>query len=669
MQASPTSQHNTNVQAEQAVLGAVLLDNDALPRVTEILGEGDFYREAHRYIFRAMQTLKNQGDRIDLITLSARMRRDRSLEEAGGEAYLAAFVDVVPTAVGAKHHARLVKKAAKHRDLQMVADVLRKPLPSPEEPEELAVRARVVLDEIAEDTQTWKPPVPFATSIGPPFPVEALPSFLADFVTEISEARQVPPDLPSSLALGALAACVGGKVEVMINPSYREPLNLFVACVLGPGTRKSAVFEDIVAPIEDWETEQVEAMRPLIAAAREKRNVEEERLRRLRKEAGKEDDPERRRALTEEAARIAENLTEPPRFPRQIADDVTPERLAGLLAETAGRMAVMSPEGGIFAIMAGRYSSTGDSNFEVFLKGHAGDTLRVDRIGRPPDFVKRPALTLALAIQPEVLCRAATQAEFRRRGLLARFLYSIPDDRVGQRRYRASGISPATRLAYEESLRVLLDLPAPEDPSAILSLRLDDEASAEWVTFHNETESAQAPGENLRPIRDWASKLPGAVARIAGLLHMATHARLAQAWEIPVGAETMLCAVALGEYFREHASVAFGLMGADPVVEAAHEILSWIIRHGHHEFTLRDLHQHHRRVKRPEDFLPVLRLLEDRGYLRQLPAPKKQGVGRQPSPRFWVNPLWLSQNSQNSQNSCALTVSVNSVNSVTGEVK
>ncbi len=80
-----------------------------------------------------------------------------------------------------------------------------------------------------------------------------------------------------------------------------------------------------------------------------------------------------------------------PARPQLVADDITPEALASLLVDQGGRMSVISAEGGIFDIIAGRYSGT--PNLEVFLKGHAGDMLRVNRQGRDPQHIEAPALT------------------------------------------------------------------------------------------------------------------------------------------------------------------------------------------------------------------------------------------------------------------------------------
>ncbi len=94
-------------------------------------------------------------------------------------------------------------------------------------------------------------------------------------------------------------------------------------------------------------------------------------------------------ASAADAAVEAVQIVVPPLPPRLIADDVTTEAAASLLAEQGGRLAVLSAEGGIFSTLAGRYSG-GVPSLEVFLKGHAGDLLRVDRKGRPAEHVSAP---------------------------------------------------------------------------------------------------------------------------------------------------------------------------------------------------------------------------------------------------------------------------------------
>jgi replicative DNA helicase len=105
--AAPWSQ-----EAEQAVLGAMLLDQDAALRAAELVDDSMFYREAHRRLFRAMLALTEQRTVIDHITLRDELLRRGELEIAGGLEYLAELVDAVPTAANIEFHAKIVKDKA-----------------------------------------------------------------------------------------------------------------------------------------------------------------------------------------------------------------------------------------------------------------------------------------------------------------------------------------------------------------------------------------------------------------------------------------------------------------------------------------------------------------------------------------------------------------------------
>src|SRR5712671_5899344 len=96
---------------------------------------------------------------------------------------------------------------------------------------------------------------------------------------------------------------------------------------------------------------------------------------------------------------------------------------------------------------------------DVYLKGHAGETLRVDRVGRAPEFVKTPALTVGLAVQPEVICGLAEKPGFRGRGLLGRFFYAMPVSLLGRRDIDAPPVSEEVRKGYHTNITALLNLP------------------------------------------------------------------------------------------------------------------------------------------------------------------------------------------------------------------
>jgi replicative DNA helicase len=99
-------------EAEQAVLGAMLLDQDAALVASELLEDTMFYREGHRRLFRAMRALVEQRVVIDHVTLRDELTRRNELESVGGSEYLGELVDVVPTAANLEYHARIVKDKA-----------------------------------------------------------------------------------------------------------------------------------------------------------------------------------------------------------------------------------------------------------------------------------------------------------------------------------------------------------------------------------------------------------------------------------------------------------------------------------------------------------------------------------------------------------------------------
>ncbi len=113
-----------SLDAEQSVLGGILLDNTALDRLAEVLRPDDFYREAHRKIFRGTQRLSDRSEAVDLITLSEELRARGELADVGGAAYLAELAERVPTAANILQYARIVREKAILRSLITTATAI-----------------------------------------------------------------------------------------------------------------------------------------------------------------------------------------------------------------------------------------------------------------------------------------------------------------------------------------------------------------------------------------------------------------------------------------------------------------------------------------------------------------------------------------------------------------
>ncbi len=106
-----------NIEAEQSVLGAILLENEAISPAIENLAPDDFYKEAHKQIFLAMLDLYGKSEPIDLITLTEQLSKKEVLEKVGGASYLSSIASMVPTAANIKHYSKIVKEKATLRNL------------------------------------------------------------------------------------------------------------------------------------------------------------------------------------------------------------------------------------------------------------------------------------------------------------------------------------------------------------------------------------------------------------------------------------------------------------------------------------------------------------------------------------------------------------------------
>ncbi len=492
----------------------------------------------------------------------------------------------------------------------------------------------------------WELPVPLLEHDVPPFPTDTLPRWLREFVEAEATATQTPPDLAGLLVLAVLGCCGQKKCVVRVRNGWIEPLSLYTVVALPPGTRKTAVFQDVTEPLAAWERAESERLASEVAEAQAQRRIAEQRLQVLQGQAAKAK-PEEMDELTRQAAALARELaTMPlPTLPRLLVDDCTPEALSRLLTEQGGRLGVFSDEGDIFDLMRARYGNA--PNFGVFLRAHAGSPIRVDRVGRKPEFVESPALSIGLAVQPDVLCGLIREPSLRGRGLLARFLYAWPAHSLGHRNPEAPPLPEAVRAAYAAGVEHLLRLPggtAPDGRPAPHVLTLTSDAYRRLIAFMRWLEPQLSETGELASIADWAAKLSGAVVRLAGLLHLAEHCARPAPWERPIELATVEAAITLGQYLLAHARYTFAEMGADGRIADARYLLRRIEETGVAMFRKQEIWQATKgRFREVEPLDGALRLLERHGYLRSLRAGADEhpGPGRRPGPTYAVNPLWL----------------------------
>ena len=467
-----------------------------------------------------------------------------------------------------------------------------------------------------------------------PWPKDIFPPPFGEFMEELARSTETPIELASILLLATVSTAIQKRYSIQIKPDYAEPINLYTAAVLPPASRKSQVYSMVTKPLMQWECDERARLEPLHSASESNRKTLEVRIKELRAQAAKGTE-EQFLKLQGEILKLEGSLGKPEVFPQLWTADVTPENLATIMAANEEAMGILSDEGGIFDILAGLYSD-GRANIDLFLHGHSGGAVRVDRGSRPPIFIKKATLTFGLTIQPHTLRSICKNRTFRGRGLLGRFLYVIPGSNIGSRTLDEAPMNRRLQEQYDAAIAMLLLRPHHSD--AQHDIFLSKEAFGEWMAFARAIEQQMAPDSGpLCHITDWAGKLAGAVARIAGNIHVMRHR--SSPWAHEISRDDMASAALIGAVLISHALCVFDVIQEDGKKQIAKAILSWIKNHQLNCFTRRDCSRRFRQYTVAE-LTDGLELLKESDVIRAQPSTSKLG---RPSAVFEVNPRLFSQ--------------------------
>jgi len=414
----------------------------------------------------------------------------------------------------------------------------------------------------------------------PDIPADILPGWAGAMAAAVAADTQTATAASVLLALPMIAACVQRRYEVAPHGdgSYREPLCLWTLAALPSGSRKTPILKALSDPLRRWEKLLADRMRREIVRVEATRRVTKKRIEALEAKAAKMDNAKERAGVRDEIERELDDMPDELNTPRLMTGDVTPERLQELLVEQHERMSLVSDEAGIFMVMGGMYSG-GQANLDVFLQSYSGSSVRVDRKGRTAH-MESPALTFALALQPGILQDVANDKRFHDSGLLARFLFCIPQSTVGTRDVRSRNPIPdQVADAWHDGLHDLL-VDAEKCPDKPKTLPFANDARECWLDFAQKVEYELGSGGKLVNYTEWGAKLPGQCARIAGLIQLVTTGRESQRVEL----DAVQRAVHLSGLLVKHAHSAFQLLGADDVESDAIYLMKWVKARGQDEF-------------------------------------------------------------------------------------
>ena len=362
--------------------------------------------------------------------------------------------------------------------------------------------------EEIHDIDKWEKPILLDNLGMPDFPIECYPNEISEFLNALSISTQTSPEMSGILALGILAVCNQGKFVVRLKPEYFEALSLYTVAVADPGERKSAVISIVSKPISDFVKDYNITYKNEIAKSEATYRSLQKRLEETEKNFAKG------KASLEEVEKETIELTNfSPHLKLKLAlDNATTKKLVDLMQEQNGRIAIISSEGGILKNFGSDYKK--DIDIDPYLKAHDGDSISFERINRPANYIENPALSIVIGVQPERIKKFLNNEEYKECGLVARFLIIFCRSTQGYRDINPPSIPQHVFENYDNLIKKMLKRTAKNK-----DIFLSKEAKNAYFDFQIMVEKKLI--DEWYSIRDFASKIPGTMLRIAGLLHCA----------------------------------------------------------------------------------------------------------------------------------------------------
>lgn len=398
-----------------------------------------------------------------------------------------------------------------------------------------------------------------------PFPVDAMPPSVRDYVAQTAEGMSCDPALVALPMLAGLAAAIGNTRTIMLSDEWQEPSILWVAVVADSGSLKTPASRKALRFITDQES-AIE-QRNAVAADEYAQElvVHESRL----------------AAWKQQARRAGDNAGAPPPKPAKppraayVVSDATIEAIVGILADNPRGVLLERDELSSWLGGFDRYKSGGSGRVSAevghWLSMHNAGTLRFDRKGAGRTFVERAALSITGGIQPDTLAQAIGQ-EHVANGLLARFLLAAPPRRM--KRFTTTTADFAAVDSARQLFATLYDaLRMPEDGPRPMPLSRDGLEA--WETFFDRHAARQHDARGVEA--SMLGKIEAAAARLALIHHVCRQAGGEATLPHVVDAESVEVGVRLAEWFAdEWLRVYEATVGGGRQDDQGDDLVAWV---------------------------------------------------------------------------------------------
>ena len=403
-----------------------------------------------------------------------------------------------------------------------------------------------------------------------------LPAWMADYAAETAAELQVSTDAVALLSLGALSAAINGGANVSPVGDWVEPVTLYVLALLGSGEGKSPVFNRLMEPVKkayETATGVSTAADPKYQMIRNRVNAkivkatEAKCMRAVLAGTMTAEEMVAEINLAEQSVSLSASSA----VPLSILTDTSPAYLLDAFAANNGRVVLATPEA------EGLLNFRGKS-MEGLLKAYDGEELSQGRRTTGQVSIKRPVMTMMIAMQPSVLGQLGSNMV--NRGVMPRFLMSYPESMMGARVARTRLATDETADEYYDHMVAVVEKYSSKE---IRTIGFEQLARKEIGSWREEIEPLLAPNGPLGAIGAWGSKLRGGhFIRLAAILAIANGREM-------VTVADCLAAKAILRGVIVDAQRAFGEMGASFAQDDVVHLMGIVPKLGGATFTKRDV--------------------------------------------------------------------------------
>ncbi len=383
----------------------------------------------------------------------------------------------------------------------------------------------VIQSEVADQ---WPQPQELVAEVQPDdYPLDALPASILAAVQEVQGFTRAPLPLVASAALSAISAAVQGLYDIKRADRLTGPCSLFLLTIAESGERKTTADGFFTKALRDFEAEQAEAAKPAIKAYKSDMaawEAEKSGLQDAIRQAARKG--ESTANLTAAMRDLVNDEPQPPRVPRLLYGDTTPEGLTWELSKTWPTGAVVSSEAGTVFGSHGMGAESMTRNLSTLNLLWDGKDIPITRRKEGGSFTVRGArLTMALQVQELTLRQffERTAGLARGIGFLARFLIAWPASTQGTRFFQAAPEQWPALASFNRRMTEILRADLPMNDAGELEpvlLGFTPEAFEAWRAFHDAIEGGLCIGGELSDVRDVGSKAAENAARVALLFHV-----------------------------------------------------------------------------------------------------------------------------------------------------